>query len=1736
MAPNQTIPPLSDKTLFKQECYINGEWVKAKSGKTFEVKDPGSGKLIGTCPECSKEDTDEAVKVAAAAFPSFRKTTGRERARMLRKWYQLMVDNADDIAKLITWENGKPMADAKGEAAYAAGFFEWFSEEAPRTDGDTIPATVPGNRVFTIKEPVGVCGLITPWNFPAAMITRKIGPALAAGCTVVAKSPGETPFTSLALAELAHRAGIPKGVVNFVTTLDNTAEVGSALTSNPTVRKVSFTGSTGVGKLLMKQSADTLKKLSFELGGNAPFIVFDDADLDLAVSGAIASKFRSSGQTCVCANRIYIQKGIYDKFATAFAEKVKGFKVGRGYDEGVTHGPLIHERAMSKVDAHVRDAEKHGAKVIVGGQKMPDLGSNFFQPTVITGMTMDMQLASDETFGPVAGLFPFETEAEVVGMANQADVGLAGYFYSKDLQRAYRVAEALEVGMVGINTGLVSDPAAPFGGVKYSGFGREGSKYGISEYQIVKMVTMGGMGEPLQDVVIAGTHHAMSGLQDSQTAQSPTLSQTSPSPESSQLRDDHIGDGQRNGDQGSSDQSHDAAFNKEPLHLDHGVDDGHGGRSQKNRRSGGFLLRDTSPVYGFGARKRPLHQTSKASKGKERAEPGDTMNFKGTSVRRHGRKPSIGSSPLSTVIYNDGDGSGNHVPEGQSIDAALIDGTASSIESPATRDGTLSTTHRPGNAEPSAQGQPPSAFGYNTDPAQIVNLALNLSESRRRNVSAGRLSPGFVNGTRRQASSQYSTLGLPNRQVSVAEANSRKYLNDQRRISRTSAPRSSTQSWESPSPRSAMSSNKASPSPRLVEAEIAQEVILKPSEATLARAEKARIAFKLSDEYHRLLEYLPKLPSSVSSKPTSSKSNDGPDFLTSEKFGRVYNPLQYIRNRKVRGRERKHLDAEAEGWKDPARVENWVNRVVDEHGARPSSPKDKHHLPPFDPVDPQIAQGTPNSPPSVCRNARPAKSERQSSGWAFTPWDLLADAAWLSRDDNIKLIEDAKGKKLLPAPQLQTQSTPRTSLEQARPPGKRSLSLSRSIVPEKQTPLDSSIKKQHKRNLSHIRGKSYEDSALKDYESPQERKSRWRRNFIRTRSPSSSEGSLTDGANGYAWRSHRDRDDLDSAALEKQMMELLANEIESDPFSKPTEIEPKQDGPLDDNSDAKDEEKPKEDVTQPQDQAETPKRRAPKPQPIAVGDTEDHRGRRPRLSFSDLDDTAPNSPSNFHFGPSIFINRSAPNSRSVSPKKPLPSRIRSTFRSRSNSRRSVSDYDFAVQTGSPVKSGPQRGTEISPQTNHQAMHQSDSSSNLLSPITADLGRRLRRLNNSSASMKMRKETKDPESRFRGLLKGNRIVELMGNEVSRVGDMIWRRDGSNLSQTNSPIPLQDSDTEGDYSTFENSPETDLSRATTNNEDGGGNLSRVSTKSGQPRYHQPNLPTFRSSISHASPRSPKGASGEEHPITRQQMAQKARGRSNKFDRLAPPRIDMRNVSPSVSPHPSPAQPSDTNDNRRESSSSRSTHRIRSADRRLNDVLGIPGTVRNAVAPTGLANLSSKGTTIKRPPPRDRQWSISDRSVSNTRSGAVTKRDIARVRALLLSSGVKANEIARQAYSIDDPPFLPQLRDLHRRSAKPIQKVPRAQEYFLTAKLIVAEIEAADRTLRDEVEAFSNDTVESLHRRFKELDKRVSGTVVPRVRASADDADALSMELTTTHTLNIKRLGDSVEALLRRRRRRG
>ncbi|KAL1933168.1 hypothetical protein VTP01DRAFT_8846 [Rhizomucor pusillus] len=482
------IPELSDPKLLRHNAYINSEWIS--SDKTFSVYDPATGKEIGKLPEMDANDTKRAIQVASDAFKTWSTTTGKQRHDILKKWYDLTMENASDLATILTWENGKSLAEAKGEVVYGASFFEWFAEEAVRTYGDVIPSHIPNQRFITIKQPVGVVGIITPWNFPIAMITRKVGAALAAGCTVVIKPGAETPYSALALCELAERAGIPKGVINVVTTEKNVADVGKELCTNPIVKKISFTGSTAVGKLLMQQSAGTMKKISMELGGNAPFIVFDDADVDAAVEGALACKFRGSGQTCVCANRIYVQKGIYPLFASKLAERVGKFKVGHGFNPDTTHGPLINEKAIHKVQRHIDDAVSKGAEVLVGGKH---LGGNFFEPSVVTGMTKEMLISSEETFGPIAALFEFSTEDEVIELANNTEFGLASYFYSRDIGRIWRVAEKLETGMVGANSPILSSCYTPFGGIKESGVGREGSKYGIEDYLNLKYINMGGI-------------------------------------------------------------------------------------------------------------------------------------------------------------------------------------------------------------------------------------------------------------------------------------------------------------------------------------------------------------------------------------------------------------------------------------------------------------------------------------------------------------------------------------------------------------------------------------------------------------------------------------------------------------------------------------------------------------------------------------------------------------------------------------------------------------------------------------------------------------------------------------------------------------------------------------------------------------------------------------------------------------------------------------------------------------------------------------------------------------------------------------------------------------------------------------------------------------------------------------------------------------------------------------------
>ena len=492
MQTSQTAINLSNQSLFKQESYVNGEWVGAQSGATFTITNPANGAFLTQVADLGAAETQAAVNAAEKALGPWQAQTAKERAQLLRRWNQLILDNQDDLALLMTLEQGKPLAEAKGEVLYGASFIDWFADEARRVYGDTIPTFAKDRRVMTIKQAVGVVAAVTPWNFPIAMITRKVGPALAAGCTIVIKPSDETPLCALALAELAHQAGIPAGVINVVVG-KNAADIGGVLTGHPSVRKLSFTGSTPVGKLLLSQCAQTVKRTSMELGGNAPFIVFDDADIDAAVEGAIASKYRNAGQTCVCANRMLIQSGVYDEFAAKLSAKVAQMKVGDGLEAGVTIGPLINQAAVNKVEELVNSAVVQGAKVVTGGDKASQIGAQFYKPTVLTQVTEDMDIFHNEIFGPVAPLFRFETEEEAIRMANNTPFGLASYFYSQNLSRIWRVSEALEYGMVGINEGIISSEVAPFGGVKESGSGREGSKYGIDEYVETKYLCMGGL-------------------------------------------------------------------------------------------------------------------------------------------------------------------------------------------------------------------------------------------------------------------------------------------------------------------------------------------------------------------------------------------------------------------------------------------------------------------------------------------------------------------------------------------------------------------------------------------------------------------------------------------------------------------------------------------------------------------------------------------------------------------------------------------------------------------------------------------------------------------------------------------------------------------------------------------------------------------------------------------------------------------------------------------------------------------------------------------------------------------------------------------------------------------------------------------------------------------------------------------------------------------------------------------
>lgn len=481
---------LKDQSLLRDACYIDGAWVAADTDETLTVENPANGEIVGRVPKMGAAETRRAIEAANDALPSWRARTAKERSTILRRWFDLMMANQEDLARIMTAEQGKPLAESRGEIAYAASFIEWFAEEGKRVYGDTIPPFTSDRRIVVLKQPIGVCAAITPWNFPAAMITRKAGPALAAGCTMVVKPASQTPLSALALAELAERAGVPKGVLSVVT--GSASAIGGEMTSNPIIRKVTFTGSTEIGKTLMQQSATTVKRTSMELGGNAPFIVFDDADIDAAVKGAMASKYRNAGQTCVCVNRIFAQDAIYDRFIERLSEAVRALRVGDGFEEGVTIGPLINGEAVEKVEEHIKDATGKGARIAVGGRRH-ELGRTFFEPTILSDAAPDMLIFREETFGPVAPVFRFKTEEEAIRLANDTEFGLAAYFYGRDIGRVWRVAEALEYGMVGINEGIISTEVAPFGGVKESGNGREGSKYGIDDYLEVKYLCMGGI-------------------------------------------------------------------------------------------------------------------------------------------------------------------------------------------------------------------------------------------------------------------------------------------------------------------------------------------------------------------------------------------------------------------------------------------------------------------------------------------------------------------------------------------------------------------------------------------------------------------------------------------------------------------------------------------------------------------------------------------------------------------------------------------------------------------------------------------------------------------------------------------------------------------------------------------------------------------------------------------------------------------------------------------------------------------------------------------------------------------------------------------------------------------------------------------------------------------------------------------------------------------------------------------
>ena len=1219
------------------------------------------------------------------------------------------------------------------------------------------------------------------------------------------------------------------------------------------------------------------------------------------------------------------------------------------------------------------------------------------------------------------------------------------------------------------------------------------------------------------------------------------------------LKSEHIHDSIRDGREEYARQDRSSRHNN-----DTGIEE-LGPRRRRQRNSGGFLLDSLqSPNHRTGVTN--INSTEKG-KGKEEGMKSHIIGGKARQHAAHRSKPSIGSSPLATKVTNAAtqqDQDLNRFPSRLSTIHRKSHNLADVVPAdPAQANSDTKLTPD--------DGEHIERSGFVTDPAQIVNLALNLSESRRRQFSLSRMSPLDPVTNRRVISSTQLGVRHPSSTYVAVGGSSKVHMQQQRfgsrnvssnmdrlepaqiTIPQSSTSQEQTRSYELP----------VAPSLGL---DLVHNLDISPSDATLLRAERAQLFLELGYEYRRLLQYLPKLPTPSQYKSDTSKGLGKKTIENSEILGRAYNPIQFIRNRKVRrGHDRKTYNAEAEGWKNIAKVRSWVNVIAGEREDQVSKVDDKFPLPSFSiEQEEPIAEGP--SPPSSIGHSRgltATKVARPRSDWITTPWDMLADAYWLDRDDNKRLIEDRDGNKLFQPKKASGEPTSRISQEAVRSATRRSESLARpSQSPNKISPMVSDVHDEYFRERGRRRHRFRDSiSSLQDYGGSQDRNSRWQRRLIRSRSSSSSGSSVPGSLNRLTQaRDYRDsRERQDSAVLEKQVLDLLAKEAENLDWGSMENInnnavnsdktdstvpESKHNGATQTHKTSNLELADSEALNNHRKLTEHQHKR------VSIEEQPEQRGRRPRTSLEEFDTTAPNSPTGGGFVPSIAINLSPPASRSPSPKK-LSSFNYSRSRDRqSKGRHAIEETDFATEPESATNGPLKVSTNAYPSVVDREPPTS-SSDGLLSPKSAaeGIGRILRHRRSESKSIRNSKDQKEPESRFRGFVKGGRLAEIIGSEVSRVGDLLWRKDVSNQGSTiASPISSQASDmSESEEDTsgtgLKKRPGNGISSNNANEEETR-KLLRKPTNEESPKYHMNNLPTFKSPF-RKEENDTVIARGDD-PITKQQAALRERGRPSRFNRLAPPNLDMRGVSPS----PSPPQLSRvitydtdaTNDGSRRNSTNPSESSAGRADRQFNTISGLPEKLGNGGPPvTGLASLDIRRRRSAERPKLEgnRQWSISDRGLSAVR-GAVTDRDITRTRALLLSSGVKANEIVRRAYEIRDPPSVI-LQDLQRTMKTPLPRVPKSQEYMLAARLIVKNIAETNKRIRETAEDFSNVAVNELHDRIKAIDERITSQLTPSLRASADDADALSTELATSHRLNVKRLNDSIDQILRQKRRR-